>query len=79
MAIAAADTACSSSLVTAHLASKALLGGECATAAALGVNLCLVSHTDLTLPNNTLCCSCRGMQLVLALSVTPVCACTRFK
>lgn len=39
---AAVDTACSSSLVTTHLAAKALLDGEVATAASLGVNLTLV-------------------------------------
>ena len=39
---AAVDTACSSSLVTTHLAGKALMAGEVATAASLGVNLTLV-------------------------------------
>ena len=38
----AVDTACSSSLVTTHLAAKALMGGEVAAAASMGVNLTLV-------------------------------------
>lgn len=38
----AADTACSSSLVTTHLAAKALMSGEVAAAASMGVNLTLV-------------------------------------
>jgi hypothetical protein len=38
----AVDTACSSSLVTTHLAAKALMSGEVAAAASMGVNLTLV-------------------------------------
>ncbi len=38
----AVDTACSSSLVTTHLAAKALMSGEVAAAATMGVNLTLV-------------------------------------
>ncbi len=37
------DTACSSSLVATHLAVKSLAAGEVAAAAALGVNMTLVS------------------------------------
>ncbi|DBA84018.1 TPA: hypothetical protein ACH3X1_006502 [Trebouxia sp. C0004] len=38
----AVDTACSSSLVTTHLAAKAVMSGEVAAAASMGVNLTLV-------------------------------------
>ena len=38
----AVDTACSSSLVTTHLAAKALMSGEVAAAASMGVNLTMV-------------------------------------
>ena len=39
------DTACSSSLVAAHLAARALAGGEAASALAGGANATLLSAT----------------------------------